>query len=58
MHSYEFVNYTDVAGLTDHFGHKFVSAVARENIHGVQFHPEKSREQGIQLLKNFIDLRE
>lgn len=56
MHSYEFVNYTDVAGLSAYGGHRFVSAVARGNLFGVQFHPEKSREPGIRLLKNFVEL--
>ncbi len=56
MHSYEFVNYTDVCGLTTHGGHQFVSAVARGHLFGVQFHPEKSRDAGIQLLKNFVEL--
>lgn len=56
MHSYEFVNYTDICGLTTHGQHQFVSAVARGHLHGVQFHPEKSREAGIQLLKNFVEL--
>lgn len=56
MHSYEFVNYTDVAGLTTHGGHVFVSAVAKGSVFGVQFHPEKSRSAGIRLLKNFVDL--
>lgn len=56
MHSYEFVNYTDVSGLSNYAHHRFVSAVAKGNLFGVQFHPEKSREDGIRLLKNFIDL--
>lgn len=56
MHSYEYVNYTNVIGLTTYGQHKFVSAIARENLYGVQFHPEKSREQGLHLLKNFIEL--
>lgn len=56
MHSYELVNYTDISTLTEYAGHKFVSAIQKGNIYGVQFHPEKSREAGILLFKNFIDL--
>ncbi len=56
MHSYEFVNYTDIASLTEYAGHKFVSSIHSGNLYGVQFHPEKSRDAGIQLFKNFIDL--
>ncbi len=56
MHSFEVVNYTDVISLTEFAGHKFVSSIQKDNIFGVQFHPEKSREAGIQFLKNFINL--
>jgi len=56
MHSYEVVNYTDIVSLTEYSGHKFVSSVQNKNIYGVQFHPEKSREAGIKLFKNFINL--
>lgn len=56
MHSYEVVNYTDISTLTDYAGHKFVSSVNKGNIYGVQFHPEKSREAGIKLFKNFVEL--
>lgn len=56
MHSYEFVNYTDVSCLSTYQGHQFVSAVGRGNLFGVQFHPEKSREHGIRLLRNFVEL--
>lgn len=56
MHSYEMVNYTDIATLTSYAGHKFVSSVQKDNLYGVQFHPEKSREAGIKLFKNFIAL--
>ncbi|SFV53871.1 Imidazole glycerol phosphate synthase amidotransferase subunit [hydrothermal vent metagenome] len=56
MHSYEVVNYTDISSLTDYAEHQFVSAIQRGNIYGVQFHPEKSREAGIRLFKNFIEL--
>lgn len=56
MHSYELVNYTNVISLAEYAGHTFVSAVMSDNYYGVQFHPEKSREPGIQLFRNFIGL--
>ncbi len=56
MHSYEMVNYTDIVALTEYSGHSFVSAIHKENLYGVQFHPEKSREAGIKLLSNFVKL--
>ena len=55
MHSYELVNYTDIASLTSYKNHQFVSAIAKGDIFGVQFHPEKSRDAGVQIFKNFID---
>ena len=56
MHSYEMVNYTDIAALSNYGNHSFVSSVRKGNIYGVQFHPEKSRKAGIKLLSNFIKL--
>ncbi|WP_299588087.1 imidazole glycerol phosphate synthase subunit HisH [uncultured Microbulbifer sp.] len=43
----------DLAGSTD-YGVPLAAAVARENIFATQFHPEKSAETGLQLLKNFV----
>lgn len=56
MHSYEVVNYLDIASLTTYGSHSFVSSIQKNNIYGVQFHPEKSRVQGIKLFENFLKL--
>ena len=39
---------------TTEYGIKFTSSVCRDNIAAVQFHPEKSSQFGLQLLKNFV----
>ena len=57
MHSYEVVNYTNMLSLTEYIEHKFVSAIEAGHIYGVQFHPEKSRDAGIKLFKNFLTVR-
>lgn len=45
----------DTIGRTE-YGYRFTSAVAHDNILGIQPHPEKSHKNGLQILKNFIDL--
>jgi glutamine amidotransferase len=57
VHSYFFeaTNINNILATTD-YGDKFTSAVFNENIYGVQFHPEKSHSNGIQLLSNFSRL--
>jgi len=42
--------------LTAQYGYQFCVGVQRNNIWGVQFHPEKSHRFGMQLLKNFAEL--
>ena len=42
----------DVLGTAE-YGERFASAVARENVFGVQFHPEKSSRAGLRLLTSF-----
>ena len=54
LHSYYFVckDEQDVIATTE-YGIVFASAVRKNNIFGIQFHPEKSHYNGIQLLNNF-----
>jgi len=42
-----------VYGSAD-YGHEFIAAVGLKNLFAVQFHPEKSHQDGLQLLKNFV----
>jgi glutamine amidotransferase len=46
----------DIAAMVDHGG-RFAAAVARDNLAGVQFHPEKSQSAGLRLLANFLEWR-
>lgn len=56
LHSYYFDcdRSEDVAAVS-HYGIDFACAVSAGNVHGVQFHPEKSHLFGAQLLKNFAE---
>ena len=58
VHSYHVVprRSEDIAAVSEHTL-EFVSAVARDNLFAVQFHPEKSQRAGLQLLRNFAEWR-
>jgi glutamine amidotransferase len=43
----------DIVGTTE-YGERFATFVARDNVFGVQFHPEKSSGDGLRLLGNFV----
>jgi len=45
-----------VIGYTQ-YGYKFASAVNKDNIYGIQPHPEKSHDNGLRILKNFMSIK-
>jgi len=57
VHSYyvKTVNLEDTI-LETEYGIHFASGIKRENIMGVQFHPEKSHKYGMNLLRNFMEM--
>lgn len=55
LHSYAFEG-DDVIARTDHVG-PVTAAIGRDNIVGVQFHPEKSQRFGLALLSRFLEWR-
>ncbi len=57
VHSYYVTckNQGDVLANTN-YGVSFVSSFQKENIYGCQFHPEKSHDAGLKMLKNFSEL--
>mgnify|MGYP001305974155 CR=1 FL=1 len=57
VHSYHFIckSSEHIIGRTPYYG-KFISAVKKKNIIGVQFHPEKSQKPGFSFLRNFLKI--
>jgi len=57
VHSYHFLCADrDDALLSADYGYSFTAAFSRQNVYGVQFHPEKSHKFGMKLLANFAGL--
>jgi len=55
-HSYKAPVTDDTAAITQYI-EPFASAVERDNVMGVQFHPEKSGATGLKILKNFLEVK-
>ena len=58
VHSFHFVpdDASVVAAITD-YGENFVSAIEKDNIFGLQFHPEKSQSAGLEIFTNFLKVK-
>ena len=56
VHSYYVKNCDDSLLATTEYGPELTAAVAKGNIYGCQFHPEKSGEVGLNILRGFADL--
>src|SRR5215470_1295978 len=55
VHSYHMVcDSTDLVAASAEYGVRFTAAVQRDNIFATQFHPEKSQDDGLRLLENFL----
>ena len=57
VHSYYVVpDEAEVIATTTSYGIEFTSSIQRDNIFACQFHPEKSQQVGLQILKNFANM--
>lgn len=56
VHSYYPVPTDDVVATWTDYGVRFASSAWRDNVFGVQFHPEKSQKVGLKILANFLSL--
>lgn len=57
VHSYHCIpeNSAYIIAHTD-YGGPFTAIVGRDNVHGLQFHPEKSQHTGLQIIRNYVEL--
>ena len=56
VHSFHVVCDNKYAIGKTYYGYEFVSAVNKDNIYGIQPHPEKSHENGLKIIENFVNL--
>ncbi len=59
VHSYHVVpdDESVIASTTD-YGIQFCSAIHKDNVYACQFHPEKSQEMGLKLIKGFVEIKQ
>ncbi|MBN1870835.1 MAG: imidazole glycerol phosphate synthase subunit HisF [Candidatus Omnitrophica bacterium] len=51
-------NRENILAVTDYFGHQFCSVIRKGNVYGCQFHPEKSGQEGLAILRAFVKIRQ
>ena len=57
VHTYHLIKINEDLTVADtNYSYDFTSAINKDNIYGVQFHPEKSHKFGMQLMRNFLTL--
>jgi glutamine amidotransferase len=56
VHSFHAITEEQYTIGTTHYGYEFVSAVQNGNIYGFQPHPEKSHDNGLKIIENFVNL--
>lgn len=56
VHSYHFICDSEQVAATTEYGGEVVAAVQKDNVYGVQFHPERSQTSGLSVLANFVTL--
>lgn len=54
-HSYYCQPETEVVAATTDYGSQFASALWQQRVYGLQFHPEKSQQIGLQMIRNFVE---
>ena len=54
-HSFRMESNTDINSCLCHYHSPFIASYEKDNIAGVQFHPELSQRNGLQLIKNFLE---
>ena len=56
VHSFHAITEDKYIIGSTHYGYDFVAAVQKDNVYGFQPHPEKSHDNGIKILENFINI--